>query len=202
MGGGGGGGAILVASSSKIEFKTVTGSFNTYILARGGSGGNFGNGGSGGAIRLIAPIVKGSTTSDLVVGGGTGGGTGRTRVDCLDRSGLAITGVQSVGNVMVVFPNPQPKLSILKAAGTDIAENSGNPVTVLLPSGSSPSQQVTVRARDFGGPVPIRVALIPEVGDPSFTDATIDNTTTNPQDAVINVTVPVNVNVRVQVWTR
>jgi hypothetical protein len=195
FGGGGGGGAILIASNTKITF-----GFSGYINANGGGGGAYG-GGSGGAIRLVASTVAGNSRTGLLVNGAGGGGEGRTRVDCLDRAGLSLPGVQSFGNVMVVFPNPLPTLSIIKAAGTDIAEGATNPVTVFLPSGTPASQSVTVRAKNFGGSVPVRVALIPEVGDPLFTDATINNTN-SPADAVINVTVPINVNVRVQVWTR
>lgn len=196
-GGGGGGGAILIASSTKIIF-----SANAFIYAAGGTG--YYTGGSGGAIRLVAPTVTGTSNNSVAlnVSGSGGGGNGRTRIDALDHSNLNIGGIQSIGNVMVVFPNPLPKLNITNAAGTAIAEGSTNPVTVFLPSGSSANQQITVRARDFGGMVPIRVALIPETGDPTYTDATIDNATNNPADGAVSVTLPVNVQVHVEVYTR
>lgn len=214
-GGGGGGGAILIASSTKIEFTS-----RGLISARGASNAGSGHG-SGGAIRLVAPVVKGTTASlhdplgyigGLDVRGGAEsnvdgqwvcwGGLGRTRIDTLDRSQIGIDGVQSIGNLMVVFHNPLPKLRVTSAAGTNISEANNNPVTVFLPSGTPASQPITVRARDFGEVVPIRVALIPELGDPVFTDATIDNSANNPADTIVNVTIPVNVQVSVQVWTR
>lgn len=58
--GAGGGGAIMIASSSRI---TLSGK----ISGRGGD--NFsGGGGSGGAIRLVAPVVDGSGSLDVIGG--------------------------------------------------------------------------------------------------------------------------------------
>jgi len=127
-------------------------------------------------------------------------GHGRTRVDTLDRRALAISGVDAVGGLMQVF-TPQ-KLSIVSAAGTVIAEGAAGPVNVILPFGSSPNQTVTLRARDFGGQVPVRVVLTPDNGTPLTYDATINNTTTNPAETVVNVVMPINRLVRVSAWTR
>jgi len=73
---------------------------------------------------------------------------------------------------------------------------------IELPLGSSTNRTVTVQARNFAASVPIRVALIPESGEMVTYDSVVENTTTNPATAVVNVTVPVNVKVEVQVWTR
>ena len=103
---------------------------------------------------------------------------------------------------MVIFPTPISKLSIASAAGTTISENATGQVTVLLPVGSDPNQTIQVRARDFGGVVPIRVRLVPESGDATTFDATIDNTVNNPATTNVPVTLPINTGVRVEVFTR
>ncbi|MBK8040471.1 MAG: hypothetical protein IPK22_25555 [Verrucomicrobiaceae bacterium] len=103
---------------------------------------------------------------------------------------------------MVVFPNPLPKLSISNAAGTAVAENAGGPVSVILPTGTNPSQTIQVRARDFGSVVPVRVRLVPESGDATTFDATIDNTVNNPATTNVPVTLPINTGVRIEVFTR
>lgn len=132
--------------------------------------------------------------------GHTYAGHGRTRVDTLDRRTLNISGTDAVGGLMQVF-SPQ-KLSIVTAAGTAIAEGAAGPVNIVLPFGSSPNQTVTVRARDFGGTVPVRVVLTPDNGTPLIYDTTINNTTTNPAEATVNVVMPINRLVRVNAWTR
>jgi hypothetical protein len=59
-----------------------------------------------------------------------------------------------------------------------------------------------VRARDFGGVVPIRVRLTPESGDAITVDAQIDKTVNNPATVDVPVTLPVNTGVIVMVFTR
>lgn len=108
----------------------------------------------------------------------------------------------AVGTVMVVFPNPLPKLSVLKVGATNIAENATAAAIISLPTGSSPNQMVRVRARDFGGIVPIRILLTPENGDAVSVDATIDNSVNNPATVDVPVTMPINTGVNVQVYTR
>ena len=207
-GGGGGGGAILIASNTKIVFTT---NGVNQIFARGGNpyydltASSVSSGaGSGGAVRLVAPVIQGSASVD--VGGGfnsvTSGGNGRFRVDALDQSGFNSFDIDSRGSMMVIFPTPISKLSIASAAGTTISENATGQVTVLLPVGSDPNQTIQVRARDFGGVVPIRVRLVPESGDATTFDATIDNTVNNPATTNVPVTLPINTGVRIEVFTR
>lgn len=199
-GGGGGGGAITVASSTRVA---VVGNGQIAAIG-GGSGGGSYNAGSGGGIRIVAPAVEGNGLV-YAYGGGTGGGLGRIRVDTLDRSNLALrfnpVGNTTIGSMMVVRPDPMPRLDVIKAAGTDIAEGSG-PVQVILPFGADPNVSVTVQASNFGAVVPITLALKPDSGPTVLYDAEIDNAAANPATVVIPVTLPINVQTTIQVWTR
>jgi hypothetical protein len=199
-GGGGGGGAILIASNSRIII-------NGAIVSNGGIGGTQGNvatnGGSGGAIRLVAPRISGNPNLNVNSQSLGFNSHGRIRIDTYDRTGISSSlSTTSFGSVMVVFPATLPKLSIAIAAGTDVSEDQVNPVSVILPAGSSPNQIIRVRARDFGGLVPIRVRLVPESAAAVTYDAEIDNTVTNPATVDVPVTFPVNTGVRVEVFTR
>jgi hypothetical protein len=195
FGGAGGGGAILLASSSRI---TVNGA----IRARGGTVGSARGLGSGGAIRLVSPEVGGNGALDTA--GGFNAGPGRTRIDSISRSGAQfnITGPWTYGGFMAVFANPLPTLDIINAAGTPIPEGTASAVTLNLPFGTSPTQNITVQARDFAAAVPIRLVLTPESGQPVVYDATIDNSTANPATVTIPATVPLNTVVSVNAWTR
>lgn len=199
-GGGGGGGAILIASDSQI---TVTGVIN----ANGGQG--LGavvlNTGSGGAIRLVAPRISGNGAQRALGDGGRGNrGDGRIRIDALDRSALSMSLLpaegSSVGGLMLVFPDPFPRLDIVEAAGRPVPQDT--PTQVLLPGGSPATQTIRVRARDFGQVVPIRVVLTPDSGPSSTFDSQIDNSGVNPVEATVDVTFPANVLTRVSVFTR
>ncbi|MCI0536361.1 MAG: hypothetical protein L0Z50_14160 [Verrucomicrobiales bacterium] len=200
-GGGGGGGGIVIASSTKITHTGTIRAFGGQALSA-----TVQNTGSGGAIRLVAPIIAGAGSIDVRGDGGNSGkGDGRIRVDALDRTGLNFgfspNTTASVGGLMVVFPDPLPRLDIIEAAGRVIPVDSG-PSQVLLPAGSSPNQTVKVRARDFGQSVPIRVVLTPDNGPSQAYEAQIDNAAANPAEASVNVTFPVNVLTHVHVWTR
>lgn len=199
-GGGGGGGAILIASDTRIFV-------NGNIRAQGGQGLSAAvrNTGSGGAVRLVAPVVSGGGTIDVRGDGGSNGlGDGRIRMDTLDRSDLRIgflpNTVASVGGLMVVFPDPLPRLDIVEAAGRQVPLDT--PTQVLLPAGSPTAQSIRVRARDFGQVVPIRVVLTPDNGPAQTFDAQIDNAAANPAEVAVNVTFPLNVLTHVHVFTR
>lgn len=199
-GGGGGGGAILIASDTRIVM-------NGSIFARGGQGlsGQVINSGSGGAVRLVAPVVSSGGSIDVRGDGANfGRGDGRIRVDTLDRSDLRISflpnTVASVGGLMVVFPDPLPRLDIVEAAGRQVPLDT--PTQVLLPTGSPAAQSIRVRARDFGQVVPIRVVLTPDSGPAQTYDAQIDNAAANPAETSVNVTFPLNVLTHVHVFTR
>lgn len=202
LGGGGGGGAILIASSTRITMQQGT------IYAQGG----FDNQGyayaSSGAVRLVAPIIGGVGTGNSVINvAATGsGGVGRIRIDTIDRSSLSkitLAGQASVGSFMAVFPGPVPRLDIVDAAGTAIPEGNADPVSILLPFGSTTNRAVTVQARDFNASVPIAVVLTPESGPSQTYQTNINNTAgNNPATVTVNVTVPVNTKVAVNAWTR
>ena len=197
-GGGGGGGAILIASSSKL---TIAGAITA--SGRDGSGG-----GSGGAIRVVAPIVDG--TGSLNVAGGNSylsgtyrGSSGRTRIDSTDRfahRSLSLGGKGTRGSQMFVFPPNNPRLDIISAAGTAIAEGTAAPVTVNLPVGSPTAQIVRVQARGFTGDVPIRVKITPENGTAATFDAVIP--AGNPSFVDVPVTLVVDTVCHVHAWTR
>lgn len=202
-GGGGGGGAIVIASTTQITLGTSS----SDIFADGGYGSNnisSGNGGSGGAIRLVAPRIVASGAR-LYARGNDYGGDGRIRVDTLDRSSLNISTdpnyATSVGSMMVVFPSPLPKLDIVSAAGTGIAEGA-DPVFVNLNFGTDPNQSVTVQARDFNSVVPVTIVLTPDHGEAVRYEAEIDNVTSNPATVEVDVVFPVNVTTNVHAWTR
>jgi hypothetical protein len=201
FGGGGGGGAILIASSTSIN---ITGN----VFARGGNNlGSSVNAGSGGAIRLLAPIVRGSGLINVQGNNGDGSaGHGRIRVDTIDRSDLRLNftpgALTTVGADMFVFPPKVPRLDIIETAGTSIPVDTAQLVTVQLPFGADPNRTVTVRAQDFGNKVPISVILTPDSGDPIIVNSQIDNTTQNPASIAVPVTFPQNVLVTVNVWTR
>jgi len=198
-GGGGGGGAILISSNTKIRI-----SGNARVDANGG--GNRGsslNAGSGGAIRLLAPRVEG--TGALRAFGGGGGGDGRIRVDCLDKTGLQFSFQSSttVGANMFVQPPALPRLDFIDAAGQAIALDIANPVHVQLPFGSSSARTLTLRAKDFGADTPIRVTLTPDAGPRIVIDTNIVNTAAaNPATLTIPVSVPANTLVTINAWTR
>ncbi|MBI2926317.1 MAG: hypothetical protein HYY24_11510 [Verrucomicrobia bacterium] len=197
-GGGGGGGAILIASNTRID---LTGN----IRAVGGGDPFFDvadNGGSGGAIRLVAPVIAGN--GELVALGNVTGGGGRIRLDTLNRSALNLISSPSasIGSLMMVFPNPVPRLDILEAAGTSIPEGHPSPVVVILPPGSPPTQTVRIQARHFSNLVPVAVVLTPDSGSPTAYEAQIDNRANEPAQITVNVVFPVNVQTVVNVWTR
>ena len=103
---------------------------------------------------------------------------------------------------MLVFPTPLPRLDILQAAGTIIAEDSG-PVVLLLSFGSPPNRTIKVQARDFNSSVPITLVLTPDHGDPSTYTTKIDNTATlNPATASIDVVLPINEQTTVNVYSK
>jgi hypothetical protein len=197
-GGGGGGGAILIASNTRIAISGI-------IEAVGGSpgSGNCFDGGSGGAIRLVSFKVEGSGRIDAR--GTGGGGSGRIRVDTIDRSKLnfdfQVASVTTVGGNLLTFPPVVPALATTEVAGNAVAQG-GGPVTINLPFGSSPDRTVKIQARDFGRVVPVRVTLTPDSGAPLTFDADIDNAAANPATAEIPVTIPVNTLVTVHAWTR
>ena len=82
-------------------------------------------------------------------------------------------------------------------AGT-ITMNASGPESVILPAGTNPSQTIQVRALGLSSVVPIRVRLVPESGDATTIDATIDN----PATTIVPVTLPINTSVRIEVFTR
>lgn len=196
LGGGGGGGAILIASSSKITL-------NGTVRARGNYGAG---GGSGGTIRLVSPIVTGGGSCDTAGGSSAfgNGGLGRTRIDCEDRfafRSLSFPSLSSRGSQMFVVQPSVPRLDILRAAGLSIPEGSGNAVQIQLPANSPTNQTVTIQARDFTGPVPIRLVVTPENGPATRIDTTIAMDS-NPSQTNLSIVVPVGQFSRIHVWTR
>ncbi len=196
-GGSGGGGAILITSSTRID---LTG--RIHALGAGNNGGAY-NAASGGGVRLVAPIIIGGGTIDVRSNGN--GGLGRIRIDATDRSGMSFnfsdSSVTSVGSLMLVFPNPQPRLDIIEAASMTIPEGSG-PVILQLPFGSSPNRKIKVQARDFNAEVPITVVLTPDHGTPLSYAAKINNAASNPASVTVDVVLPVNEQTTVHVYSK
>ena len=204
LGGCGGGGAILLASNSRIDLQGSVTSGSAIVSYLGNSGL-----GSGGAIRLIAPIVSGAGV--LNVTGGQNAtyyralaGSGRIRIDCMDRSSLALSlnGASTIGANMIVFATNAVHLDITQVAGTNVTVGTSAPVSFTLPQDSSTNQTVRVQASNFGAVVPIRVVLTPDNGSSTSYITNIDNSVNNPVSVTVPVVVPVNVQVQVNAWTR
>lgn len=198
-GGGGGGGAILIASNTKIRMTN-----NGAIYAEGGNGG-YQNEGSGGAIRLVAPDVVLESGFVLDTQYNSYAGSGRVRIDGINRQIANFFNVSppySVGANMVVFPANMPELRIVTAAGQAVDPDAAAPVTVILPTGSSPNQQIRVRARNFSGTAQLVVQLTPESGSVTTYNLDIPNPGPGAAEAEVGVTFPINVLTRVDVWTR
>jgi hypothetical protein len=159
----------------------------------GGSPSDGGGGGGGGGAILIA-----SSTLIRVEG------TGRIRIDSIDRTELNFwfqpAAAASIGSFMTLQPNPLPRLGLVRAAGVDIAADSG-PLYLELPFGSPAAQEIEVQARDFRAVVPIRVRLVPEAGAAVEYALELDNRTENPVRGSVTVSVPANVRTAVEVWT-
>jgi hypothetical protein len=199
-GGGGGGGAILIGSNTRITMQD-----DGRIYARGGNGGAY-NHGSGGAIRLVAPDISIDYWSQYVTTEKYNEGPGRIRIDALRKQMPPghgyFTGVVSSGSNMVVFPPNMPDLKIVEAAGQTVNPNQSTPVFITVPPGSSATQAVKVKAQNFGGTAAVVVTLTPEFG--AKTSYTLDISNPGPDfaEASVNVTFPINVTTRVDVWTR
>ena len=145
--------------------------------------------------------------NDSVDTGSNYSGGGRIRVDAFDLAGLnGITfsplGNTTAGSSVFVFPNPRPSLDIVSAAGQAIAEGEQGPVRINLPFNSPTTQQVTLRASNFGGVVPVSVLVTPVHGNPTEFQGEIDNSADNPAEVTLDVTIPTNVQVVLQAWTR
>jgi len=200
FGGGGGGGAILIGSNTKI---TMNG--NTDIYARGGTGTDTYNHGSGGAVRLVAPEVISNGSVYIVTADKYNEGHGRVRIDAMRRSipSLSVTGgAYSTGSNMVVFPPNIPDLKIVEAAGQVVNPNQATPLLVTIPPGASAIQPVKVKAQNFGGTAPVTVVLTPEFGPKTSFNLDISNPGPSAAEASVDVTFPINVTTRVDVWTR
>jgi hypothetical protein len=217
LGGQGGGGAILIASSAKL---TVNGA----IRAIGGEvasdcyDATYYGAGSGGAIRLVAAIVDGNGFLDTRGGiarytdhpswycrATVYAGAGRIRIDCQDRNAFRLityAGTSSRGSQMFVFPPVVPRLDITAAAGTTIAEGTGQSVSIELPVGSPTNQVVRVQARNFANDVPIQVIVTPENGPSRTFSTNISLLSGNPPNVAVNVTIPLGTVNRINAWTR
>jgi hypothetical protein len=199
--GGGGGGAILLASSTRIS---LTGK----IQANGGNLARnpnffyaFSGAGSGGGIRLVAPVMEGSGI--LGASGGENVSPGRIRVDCPPQTVRfnVAGGSYSVGRNMVAIPTNLPALHVVHAAGQAIPEGTPSAVDVLLPTGSSSNQVVTLRGRNFTGLVPCTLRVTPFSGTPISTNV-VFNAGPGPATVETNLTVviPPNVKCQVEAW--
>jgi hypothetical protein len=202
-GGAGGGGAIVIASNTKISFTGVVNADGAF------SNGSASAHGSGGAIRLVAPIVRGSGV--LRARGAEGvfsgpiqqNGEGRIRIDTLDHTELTATlnpsASATIGSAMYVFLPNAPRLDIVEAAGEPVGSA---PVQVTLPLGAPAAQTVIVRAQNFTGTVPITVAVLPESGARALVNADIAMNGQAEAQVTVPVTIPPNTVTQIQAWTR
>jgi hypothetical protein len=131
--GGGGGGALLIASSTSI---TLSGA----ITANGGNSFD-GTGGDGGAIRLIAPLIDGSTGLLSAKGGHPNGIDGRVRFEAFDNrfSGSLNETPFAQGKPFGLFlpPNHSPSVRLVTSDGKavslpDLTINQTAPANIAL----------------------------------------------------------------------
>jgi hypothetical protein len=101
---------------------------------------------------------------------------------------------------MTVFPPGNPRLNVVEAAGTAIAESTNGVVLILLPANASTNQTVKVRARGFTNDIPITVAVTPENGSSARSGGLIPYTG-NPSEAEVTVTLPRETINHIHVWT-
>ena len=177
------------------------------LRASGGFPGGGAGGGSGGAIRIVAPTFQGNGQIDTtggILNVNYYGGTGRIRVDVLDRNGWNFTfyGKFSAGSKMVVFPPTIPRLDILEAAGQSIPFGTNSFVSIDLPRTAPTNQTVRVRATDFTGVVPISVVVVPDSGPSRSFPASIDMSGGNPSETNITVILTPGALNRIYSWTR
>lgn len=206
FGGGGGGGAILIASNTKIA---IGGAADNFIDATGGEWGTGGayNGGSGGAVKLVAPQITGAMRIYVQNRNNTGG-SGRIRLDAVNYDGVSFghhspAHALSYGSMLATgLEGNLPRLDLVSVAGRALPTNNIATGFILLPNGSASEQPVVVRASNFGTRVPVSVVLQADNGPTIQVPATIDNTTGNPATASVNVPIPANTPVRINVWTR
>ena len=145
-GGGAGGGAIVIASSVSITFSRTAGTDG--IFANSGAAGCRGAPGSGGAIRLVAPIISGSTelaTNQV-------GPSGVTRLEALQQSfGCCVRGTQVNSlpfKILAPVTQGQPSIQVTTINGIainanpfsfpDLTINSSTPVTVNVAAQNIP----------------------------------------------------------------
>jgi len=103
---------------------------------------------------------------------------------------------------MFVFPRGNPRLDILTAAGTAIAEGTPSPVRVDLSAGLSTNQIVRVQARNFTNDVPLTVKITPENGPSASFNAVIPLNSGNPPFVDVSVIVPVDSVAYIHAFTR
>lgn len=218
--GGGGGGALVIASNTVIS---LTNSGRVYACGGSYAGPvtGYGHAGSGGAIRLIAPRVDGSGRLDASGSaassnpacnfrsnstGNTAAGSGRVRVDTIDRSDFQVVmnenvGPRALGSLMQVFPPGIPELHLVNIAGTNIPVGAG-PVNVILPFGAAAQQSVTLRGLGFSGNVPVRLVFTPDSGPRIVVDGTLAMDGQASADVVLSADIPANVRLNVAAWVR
>lgn len=200
-GGGAGGGAILIASSTSI---TVNGP----ITANGGNGatpstfcGNGGGGGgSGGGIRLVAPVITGAGSLNVLGGGGgtglngSGGASGIIRIETFtDNFRGPINGPFSVGEPFALFlpTTPPPSVSIISVNGVALPQPpTGNVVTPDSTIDTLSPVQITIQA-SF---IPPGTVITLHVFSDNNTDQTVQTTpllgALQSSTATANVTFP------------
>lgn len=147
-GGGGGGGAIVIGSSTSITFSR-TSAGTDFLASNGGAAGCGAGHGSGGAVRIVAPIVSGSTTIQTDVRGNPG----LIRIELAQNNNASI----NIGGPFVIslpfkivtpVTQAQPNLQVTSINGVainanpfsfpDTTINSSSPVVVSVTAKSIP----------------------------------------------------------------
>jgi hypothetical protein len=86
-------------------------------------------------------------------------------------------------------------------AGENVALDTASGVSILLPFNSTPDKIVTVQAEDFNKIVNFVVALQPVNGSRILVPTSVDNAAANPASVDVNITLPINTQTEIFVWT-
>ena len=168
--GGGGGGAIVIASSTAIS---VAGQIQAKG-GMGGAGGTISGGGSGGAIRLIAPVLSG--TSRLDVSGALGsagtsstGSAGRIRLEAFQQgittNLFPASSVTYAGPGSVFLPPDAPTVRVTAVGGVAVSPTpTGSFVTPDVVINASAPVSLDLAATNIPPGTQVRITLVPENG--------------------------------------
>ena len=112
------------------------------------------------------------------------------------------SGPGTIGSLMLVDPPSSGQLSFTEVAGRRLGAGDPDTIDINLPAGTLQAQDITVRGEGFEGILSVRVALIPQTGEPSYHDIELDFSDGNVATTTVQVEFPIANPTRVMAWTR